>query len=40
MRPVKGDEVLRLKTERANHSEIARRLGIGKTSVRSIVAAG
>ena len=34
------DEVLRLKAERVNQSEIARRLGIGRTSVRRILAAG
>jgi putative DNA-invertase from lambdoid prophage Rac len=36
----KADEVLRLKAERVSHSEIARRLGIGRTSVRRILAAG
>lgn len=36
----KTDEVLRLKAERLSHSEIARRLGIGRTSVRRILAAG
>jgi DNA invertase Pin-like site-specific DNA recombinase len=36
----KADEVLRLKAERLSHSEIARRLGIGRTSVRRILAAG
>jgi putative DNA-invertase from lambdoid prophage Rac len=33
----KVDEVLRLKAERVSHSEIARRLGIGRTSVRRIL---
>ena len=33
----KADEVLRLKAERVSHSEIARRLGIGRTSVRRIL---
>ena len=37
---LKADEVLRLKAERVCHSEIARRLGIGRTSVRRILAAG
>jgi DNA invertase Pin-like site-specific DNA recombinase len=37
---LRADEVLRLKAERASHSEIARRLGIGRTSVRRILAAG
>jgi putative DNA-invertase from lambdoid prophage Rac len=37
---LKSDEVLRLKGERVSHSEIARRLGIGRTSVRRILAAG
>jgi putative DNA-invertase from lambdoid prophage Rac len=37
---LKADEVRRLKTKRVNHSEIARRLGIGRTSVRRILAAG
>ena len=35
----KADEVHRLKARRASHSEIARRLGIGRTSVRRILAA-
>ena len=35
----KADEVLRLKAERVSHSEIARRLGIGRASVRRILAA-
>jgi putative DNA-invertase from lambdoid prophage Rac len=35
---LKGEEVLRLKAERVSHSEIARRLGIGRTSVRRILA--
>ncbi len=37
---LKSDEVLRLKGERVSHSEIARRLGIARTSVRRILAAG
>ncbi len=37
---LRADEVLRLKAERVSHSEIARRLGIGRTSVRRILAAG
>jgi DNA invertase Pin-like site-specific DNA recombinase len=37
---LKADQVLRLKAERVSHSEIARRLGIGRTSVRRILAAG
>ena len=37
---LKADEVIRLKAERVSHSEIARRLGIGRTSVRRILAAG
>jgi len=37
---LKADEVLRLKAERVSHSEIARRLGIGRASVRRILAAG
>jgi DNA invertase Pin-like site-specific DNA recombinase len=37
---LKRDEVLRLKAERVSHSEIARRLGLGRTSVRRILAAG
>ena len=36
---LKADEVLRLKAERLSHSEIARRLGIGRTSVRRILKA-
>jgi putative DNA-invertase from lambdoid prophage Rac len=36
---LKAEEVLRLKAERLSDSEIARRLGIGRTSVRRIVAA-
>jgi DNA invertase Pin-like site-specific DNA recombinase len=35
----KAAEVLRLKAERLSHSEIARRLEIGRTSVRRILAA-
>jgi putative DNA-invertase from lambdoid prophage Rac len=37
---LKADEVRRLKTERVKHSEIARRLGIGRTSVRRILTEG
>jgi len=37
---LKTEEVLRLKAEQVSHSEIARRLGIGRTSVRRIVAIG
>ena len=37
---LKAAEVHRLKAERVSHSEIARRLGIGRTSVRRILAAG
>ena len=37
---LKAEEVIRLKAERVSHSEIARRLGIGRTSVRRILAAG
>jgi putative DNA-invertase from lambdoid prophage Rac len=36
---LQADEVVRLKAERLSHSEIARRLGIGRTSVRRILAA-
>ena len=36
---LKADEVLRLKAECLNHSAIARRLGIGRTSVRRILSA-
>jgi putative DNA-invertase from lambdoid prophage Rac len=36
---LKRDEVVRLKAERVSHSEIARRLGIGRTSVRRILGA-
>jgi DNA invertase Pin-like site-specific DNA recombinase len=36
----KAAEVVRLKAERVSHSEIARRLGIGRSSVRRILAAG
>ncbi len=35
---LKGDEVRRLKAERVSHSEIARQLGIGRTSVRRMLA--
>jgi putative DNA-invertase from lambdoid prophage Rac len=34
---LKAEEVLHLKAERVSHSEIARRLGIGRTSVRRIL---
>ena len=34
---LKTEEILRLKAERLSHSEIARRLGIGRTSVRRIL---
>ena len=37
---LKGGAVRRLEAERVSHSEIARRLGIGRTSVRRIVAEG
>jgi DNA invertase Pin-like site-specific DNA recombinase len=37
---LRSDEVLRLRSEHVSHSEIARRLGIGRTSVRRILAAG
>jgi DNA invertase Pin-like site-specific DNA recombinase len=37
---LKADQATRLKAERVSHSEIARRLGIGRTSVRRILAAG
>jgi DNA invertase Pin-like site-specific DNA recombinase len=37
---LRADEVRRLKAERVNHSETARRLGIGRTSVRRILTAG
>ena len=37
---LKADEVCRLKAEGSSHSEIARRLGIGRTSVRRALAAG
>lgn len=35
---LKRAEVIRLKAERVSHSEIARRLGIGRTSVRRVLA--
>jgi putative DNA-invertase from lambdoid prophage Rac len=35
---LRADEVIRLKAERMSHSEIARRLGIGRTSVRRVLA--
>jgi len=35
---LKADEVFRLKAEQVSHAEIARRLGIGRTSVRRILA--
>ncbi|MDG3003163.1 recombinase family protein [Paludisphaera mucosa] len=34
---LKSEEVLRLKAERVSHSEIARRVGIGRSSVRRIL---
>jgi putative DNA-invertase from lambdoid prophage Rac len=34
---LRAEEVFRLKAERVSHSEIARRLGIGRTSVRRIL---
>lgn len=37
---LQANEVLRLKAERVSHSEIARRLGIGRTSVRRILTIG
>ena len=37
---LKVGEVLRLKAEQMSHAEIARRLAIGRTSVRRIVAEG
>ncbi len=37
---LKADEIRRLKAERVSHSEIARLLGIGRTSVRRILAEG
>ena len=37
---LKADQVLRLKAERVSHSEIARRLEIGRTSVRRILTPG
>ena len=37
---LKAAEVIHLKAERLSHSEIARRLGIGRTSVRRILAVG
>src|SRR5262249_22026661 len=37
---LKADEIRRLKAERVSHWEIARRLGIGRTSVRCILDAG
>jgi putative DNA-invertase from lambdoid prophage Rac len=36
---LKAEEVRRLKAERVSHAEIARRLGIGRTSVRRILTA-
>ena len=36
---LKADEIRRLKAERVSHAEIARRLGIGRTSVRRILEA-
>ena len=37
---LKADQVIRLKAESVSQSEIARRLGIGRTSVRRVLAAG
>ena len=37
---LKADDIRRHKAERVSRSEIARRLGIGRTSVRRILAAG
>jgi DNA-binding GntR family transcriptional regulator len=37
---LKVGEFRRLKAERVSHSEFARRLGIGRTSVRRILAVG
>jgi putative DNA-invertase from lambdoid prophage Rac len=37
---LKVNDILRLKAERMSHSEIARRLGVSRTSVRRILAAG
>jgi DNA invertase Pin-like site-specific DNA recombinase len=37
---LRADEVIRLKAERVSHSEIARRLGIGRTSVRRVLTEG
>ena len=37
---LQSDEVLRLKSDHVSHSEIARRWGIGRTSVRRILTAG
>jgi putative DNA-invertase from lambdoid prophage Rac len=37
---LQADEILRLDSERVSQSEIARRLGISRTSVRRILAAG
>ena len=37
---LKADGIRRLKAERVSHSEIARRLEIGRTSVRRILAKG
>jgi DNA invertase Pin-like site-specific DNA recombinase len=36
---LRAEEVRRLKAEGVSHSEIARRLGIGRTSVRRILSA-
>jgi DNA-directed RNA polymerase specialized sigma24 family protein len=36
---LQADDIRRLKAERLSHSEIARRLGIGRTSVRCMLAA-
>ena len=37
---LKAAEVIRLQDERVSHSEISRRVGIGRTSVRRILAGG
>jgi putative DNA-invertase from lambdoid prophage Rac len=37
---LKAEEVRRLEADRLSHSEIARRLGIGRTSVRRVLDAG
>jgi DNA invertase Pin-like site-specific DNA recombinase len=37
---LKADEVRPLKADQVSHAEIARRLGVGRTSVRPILTAG